>query len=62
MWDKLKVLADFLQTDEAELKMWNDDSITFYNNDRFEYILKRRKSNTYMEFLGKHKGFFIYKN
>ncbi|KAB2329416.1 hypothetical protein [Bacillus mesophilum] len=43
MWDKLNVLAEFLQTDEEELKIWNDDYITFYNNDRFEYILKRRK-------------------
>lgn len=60
--DKIAVLADFLHIDEQELKLWSDDSITCIDNDRVEYNLRRKKTNSFMECLGKHKGFFIYKN
>lgn len=62
MNDTINILASFLNISENDLTLWSDNSITLKHNDRFEYIVTRKEKDCYMEFLGSHKGFNIYKN
>lgn len=62
MYDSINVLASFLNLSENDLILWSDNSITLKHNDSFEYIVTRKERNCFMEFLGNHMGFNIYKN
>lgn len=58
-FDKVEVLARFLNVSEDEISFWSDESMIV---DRIEYELFEEEREGFQEYLGFHEGYHIYIN
>jgi hypothetical protein len=59
--EPLNALAWFLKVEPDIITSWSDNSLTVQGH-KGEYQLSKRKRKGLMELLGKHDGYWIYRN